>query len=594
MSNIHADRIAALRQAMKEAGIQAAIFPQTDPHQSEYIADHWQVRRFLSGFTGSAGTLVVTPTDALLWVDSRYFLQAASQLQGSGIRMMKDLLPDSVSIPDYLVANLVKGAVVGINGWLFSATAAESMKATLAAHDIHLVNDFDPVDALWPDRPSLPADPVFIHDVRYAGLSAAEKISSALADANASLASSIFVSALDEIAWCLNIRSTDVHRNPVATAFLYLSPDASTLFINPDKLSPEVLAHLADARVDVAPYDSVLTFLSSLPADARVLADFNTTASIVISTLASRAVNAPSPLAMLKGVKNEVEQQGFRQAMIRDGVALVRSFMEIEQRVATGKRITEIGVADILTHYRSQQDLCFDDSFDTICGYAAHGAIVHYSATPDTDATLAPDRLLLVDSGAQYFDGTTDITRTISLGNPTDLQRRDFTLVLKGNIALDMAVFPVGTRGIQIDILAHQFLWKAGLNYFHGTGHGVGHFLNVHEGPHTVRNNGNMVPLRPGMILTDEPGLYREGLHGVRCENMLLIVPAFTTEFGEFYRFETLTLFPFDRQLIDLSLLTPDERQWIDNYHAVVFDRLSPHLDDEEKAWLAAATAPLA
>ncbi|MDE6268320.1 MAG: aminopeptidase P family protein, partial [Muribaculaceae bacterium] len=450
------------------------------------------------------------------------------------------------------------------------------------------------VDTLWSDRPALPADPVFIHDVRFAGLSAAEKISSALADANASLASSIFVSALDEIAWCLNIRSTDVRRNPVATAFLYLSPSSSTLFINPDKLSPEVTAHLAEARVDVAPYDSVLPFLSALPADARVLADFNTTASIVISTLASRAVNAPSPLAMLKGVKNEVEQQGFRQAMIRDGVALVRSFMEIEQRVATGKHITEIGVADILTHYRSQQDLCFDDSFDTICGYADHGAIVHYSATPETDATLAPDGLLLVDSGAQYFDGTTDITRTISLGNPTDLQRRDFTLVLKGNIALDMAVFPVGTRGIQIDILAHQFLWKAGLNYFHGTGHGVGHFLNVHEGPHTVRNNGNMVPLRPGMILTDEPGLYREGLHGVRCENMLLIVPAFTTEFGEFYRFETLTLFPFDRRLIDLSLLTPDERRWIDNYHAVVFQRLSPHLDDEEKAWLAAATAPLA
>lgn len=594
MSNIYAQRVNDVRAAMKAAGIQAAIFPQTDPHQSEYIADHWQVRRFLSGFTGSAGTLVITATDALLWVDSRYFLQAAAQLQGSGIRMMKDLLPDTVSIPDFLISNLVKGATVGINGWLFSAAAAESLKQALALHDIRLVNDFDPVDSLWPDRPSLPPDPVFIHDVKYAGLTASEKISSALADANASLASSIFVSALDEIAWCLNIRSTDVKCNPVATAFLYLSPSSSVLFIDSVKLTPEVIAHLAEARVDVAPYSSVLSFLASLPDDARVLADFNSTASIVISTLADRAVNAPSPLAMLKGVKNSVEQQGFRDAMVRDGVALVRSFMEIEQRVTSGSRITEMGVADILTHYRSQQPLCFDDSFDTICGYAAHGAIVHYSATPETDATLAPDGLLLIDSGAQYLDGTTDITRTFSLGNPTDLQRRDFTLVLKGNIALDMAIFPVGTRGIQIDILAHQFLWKAGLNYFHGTGHGVGHFLNVHEGPHTVRNNGNMVPLRPGMILTDEPGLYREGMHGVRCENMLLIVPAFTTEFGEFYRFETLTLFPFDRRLIDLSLLTPDERQWIDNYHAVVFDRLSPHLSPDERQWLADATAPLA
>lgn len=588
-------RLALLRQAMKDAGAQATVIPQTDPHQGEYLAAHWQFRRWLSGFTGSAGSLVVTSSEALLWTDSRYFLQAAEQLEGTGIKLMKDGLPDTPSITAYLTRVLLPGDTVAIDGALFSITDTANLRDLLGKHDISLLTTFSPADTIWTSRPPLPADPVFIHDVRYAGESAADKISRVIAQAASQGASALFISALDEIAWILNIRSSDVPCNPVATSFLYLSPAASTLFIDDVKLTPAVRAHLAECKVAVAPYSSVYSFLAALPSSARVLVEPQRTSGKVLDTLSLRALPGASPVAMLKAVKNSVQIQGIRKSMEIDGAALVASFMEIERRMAENLPLTELDVADILTRFRSQQPGYFDASFETIAGYGPHGAIVHYSATPESSSVIRPEGLLLVDSGAQYLTGTTDITRTIAMGTPTDQERHDFTLVMKGHISLATAIFPEGTRGAQLDVLARRFLWNEGLTYLHGTGHGVGHFLNVHEGPQSIRLNDVPATLRPGMLTSNEPGLYRAGLHGIRCENLVLCVPAFSNpEFGNFYRFETMTLFPFDRALFDLSIMTPEEINWVNAYHEQVYTRLLPLLTPEQATWLRARTLPLA
>ena len=585
-----AKRLAALRDAMRQADVAAIIIPQTDPHQSEYLADHWQARRHFSGFTGSAGSLVATADNALLWTDSRYFIQAASQLDGTGIELMKDGLPDTPDIISYLTRNISPGATVGIDGWLFSTDAVAAMNASLTAKGLKLRTDFDPVDALWPDRPALPQAPIFVHDIKYAGRSAADKIADILAKTDAD---GVFVSALDEIAWTLNIRSRDVQCNPVATAYLYISGDGSVLLTDPAKVTPETAAHLQANGVKVAPYSTVGDFIASLPSNATVLAEPAKTSHAVATALGGRMVKGASPIAMFKACKNNAQIRGTRSAMERDGVAMVKALMEIERMMQAGEMLTEMGIAALLTRLRSEGELYFDDSFDTIAGFREHGAIVHYSATPDTDATLSPDGLLLIDSGAQYLDGTTDITRTISLGNPTELQRHDFTLVMKGHIALASMVFPAGTTGHQLDAIARQFLWKEGLSYLHGTGHGVGHFLNVHEGPQSVRLNHVPTPLTTGMITSNEPGLYREGIHGIRCENLVLTIPAMTTDFGKFLQFETLTLCPFDLSLFDLSLMSDTEIEWVNSYHATVRERLTPMLTPGQAQWLADKTAPL-
>ncbi len=588
-----AERIEALRAQMKEAGIAATVIPQTDPHLSEYLADHWQVRRWLSGFTGSAGSLVVTMNEALLWADSRYWLQGAQQLEGTEIKLMKDGLPDTPSIIDWLCSTLKKSDTVGVNGMVFSVAECESMSAALNRCGISLNVDFDVIDRIWSDRPGMPADKVFMHDEKYAGEASGSKLGKILDNVKAQDADAVFISDLAEIAWALNIRSRDVESNPVVTSFLYISPDGSTLFVDEAKLTPEVSAYLAANGVAVAPYGSAMTFLAALPASVRVLINPVQSAAAFTPALGARMVKGGSPVAILKGCKNDVQIAGIREAMIRDGVALVKSFMEIERTVSEGGHLTEMGVADILTRYRSEQDLYFDQSFDTIAGFGPHGAIVHYSANPSTDVALRPDNLLLVDSGASYLDGTTDITRTITLGNPTNAQRHDFTLVMKGHISLAEAIYPVGTRGAQLDVLARINLWKEGLSYLHGTGHGVGHFLNVHEGPQSIRLNENPTPLMVGMITSNEPGLYRDGAYGIRCENLVLTVPAFSTEFGDFLRFETLTLFPFDLQLFDTAIMTPGEVDWVNRYHTMVYDRLSPRLDDAERQWLREKTRPL-
>lgn len=593
MKKIIDARLTALRTSMKDARIDATIIPQTDPHHSEYIADHWQVRRWLSGFTGSAGSLVVTADKALLWTDSRYFLQAAQQLEGTGIELMKEGLPATPSISAYLTGELPQGAVVGIDGNLFSVSEAADLRSALGKHHMNLDTHFDVIDSIWEDRPDLPDAPVFIHEVKYSGEEASSKIEKILAATATQGASSILVSALDEIAWILNIRSRDVNCNPVATAFLYLSAKGSTLFIKEEKLTDDIVRYLADNGVKTAPYASLHTFLAALPADATVLVEAPRTSQTVVDTLGARAVAGASPVPMLKAIKNDVQIAGIRSAMEHDGAALVAAFMEIERMMREGETLTELAVSEILTRYRSRQPHYFDESFETIAGYGPHGAIVHYSATEESSSTVENHGLLLIDSGAQYLTGTTDITRTICMGTPTPEERRDFTLVMKGHIALGTAIFPEGTCGMQLDTLARQFLWKEGLSYLHGTGHGVGHFLNVHEGPQSIRLNYMPAPLTPGMLTSNEPGLYRTGVHGIRCENLVLTVPAFTTEFGNFYRFETMTLFPFDRALFDTAIMTAEEIAWVNGYHAMVFDRLSPLLDGDQAAWLREKTLPL-
>ncbi|MDE6436851.1 MAG: aminopeptidase P family protein [Muribaculaceae bacterium] len=595
MEHLYPERLGALRAEMKAAGIDAVVIPQADPHLSEYLAPHWQVRRWLSGFTGSAGDLVVTASEARLWTDSRYFLQAADQLRGSGIELMKDGLATTPSITDFL-CTLPAGATVGVDGMLFPAGNLARMDAALAAKGIRLISDFDVIDTIWKDRPALPDGKIFIHDAKYAGQAAAAKIEEILAGARNAGAEAVLISALDDIAWTLNIRSNDVKHTPVATSYLYLSADRKVLFISPAKLSPETVSYLAEQGVSTADYTDVKAFIAELPAELRIMVETARTAGGVLALLGKRAVVADYSVASrLKAVKNDTQIAGIRAAMVRDGAALVRSFMEIEERLAEGIATTEVDIAEILRRHRSASPLFFDESFGTIAGYGPHGAIVHYEATAATSSTLRPEGLLLIDSGAQYLDGTTDITRTICLGTPTDMERRDFTLVMKGHIALGTMIFPDDTCGAQLDAIARQFLWKNGLSYLHGTGHGVGHFLGVHEGPQSIRLNYVPTVLVPGMVTSNEPGVYREGIHGIRCENLVLTRKEMTTDFGTFLSFETLTLCPFDRALFDLSIMTPDEIKWVNDYHATVRERLMPALaTDAERAWLIAHTEPLA
>lgn len=597
MKDIHSERIGALRRRMAAEGLDAVIIPQADPHMSEYIASRWQARRWFSGFTGSAGDLLVSADEALLWTDSRYFLQAAGQLDGTGITLMKDGLASTPSITEYILARQDRIKAVGIDAMMFSINAVDALREALAAEGISLRTDFDPVMGLWTDRPTLPDGKLFLHKEEYAGASAASKLELMRGAARAAKAGALLFSALDEVAWLLNIRSNDVTHNPVAIGYLYVDASENgraVFFVNPAKRTPEVDGYLAAQGVDIRPYDSLSDFLSALPASTKVMVEAARTTGAIRDILGTRAILAGhSPAAMPKACKNSVQIEGIRRAMVRDGIAMCRSLMEIENRVAAGIETTEIDVDSILHRHRAASPAFFDESFGTIAGYGPHGAIVHYEATPDTNAILAPHGLLLIDSGAQYPDATTDITRTICLGEPTPQERHDFTLVMKGHIALASMIFPDGTRGAQLDAIARQYLWHEGLSYLHGTGHGVGHFLSCHEGPHSIRLNYVDTPLQPGMITSDEPGLYREGIHGIRCENLVLCVPAMQTEFGRFLKFETLTLCPFEPALFDTSIMSDEEIQWVNGYHARVRELLAPGLDGATAAWLAEKTRPL-
>ncbi len=586
-------RISALRDRMRDAGLDAVIIPHSDPHQSEYMSPHWHLREFFSGFSGSAGTLVITLDDALLWTDSRYFLQAADQLEGSTVRLMKDGLPQTPSINEYLTSTLNSSATIGVDALTFSVAALAKLKSDLDDAGIALSIDFHPADGIWTDRPPLPDSKAFIHDTKYSGEEASSKIARILNDVKLTGADSTFISALDEIAWLLNIRGNDVIYNPVVTSFLYLADAGSTLFIENVKIDDATKKHLTALGIATMPYNRALEFLEKLPSDAKVLVDPATSPAIIPLKLAQRMVEGTSPIKLPKAIRNDVQISGIREAMVRDGVALTNAFIDIEQRLANDETLTELDVCHIITLHRSRQPLYFDDSFGTIAGYKEHGAIVHYEPDETSDAVISASGLLLIDSGAQYLDGTTDITRTISLGDPTPEERHDFTLVLMGHIDLADAQFPEGARGAQLDVLARRYLWHEGKTFLHGTGHGVGHFLNVHEGPQSIRLQENPIALQPGMLTSNEPGLYIAGKYGIRSENLILTVPGVTTDEGNFLRFETVTLFPFDTKLVDAEMMSEPQIKWLNDYHKRVYDTLSPHLSQEASQWLARKTQPI-
>lgn len=587
------ERIGRLRQCLREQSLSAFIIPSTDPHSGEYVPDHWKTREWVSGFTGSAGTAVITLEDAALWTDSRYFLQAADQLDGTGIRLMKDRLPDTPSIPEWLGQSLSPGAMVGVDGWVNTIGETQALREALAREGLTLRTDYDPVTRLWDDRPALPGTPVSIHPLEYAGVACHEKLAAIREKLLARGADGILLSTLDDIAWTLNLRGNDVHCNPVFVSYLLIISQESILYVRAEKLTTEVKAYLAQEGVNTEDYDDLQEDLRDYPYATLSLDPGRTNEAVrqAVNPL-TKVLLEESPVPLMKAVKNEAEIRGFHAAMLRDGVAMVKFLKWLEEAVPQGNE-TEMSIDRKLYECRAEQPLFRGISFDTIAGYKEHAAIVHYEATPETDKPLAPEGLLLLDSGAQYADGTTDITRTIALGETTDDERRDYTLVLKGHIGLTRACFPQGTCGTQLDVLARQAMWREGANFLHGTGHGVGAYLNVHEGPHQIRMNHVPTPLRPGMTVTDEPGIYRAGRYGIRTENTLLVVPYRETEFGTFYTFEPLTLCPIDTRPIVRSMLTAEETEWLNAYHRMVYDRLSPLLDEEHRAWLESKTKQL-
>lgn len=585
------NRLAALRDFMRRHKLSAFIVPGTDPHSSEYVPEHWETRKWISGFTGSAGTVVITSDKAGLWTDSRYFLQAAEQLADSGISLFKDRLPETPSIVDWLGSVLHKGDKVGIDGGVNSYQEARELQKDLEKKHLHLTITSDPFKELWTDRPGLPKNEVFIHGLKYAGVCCKDKIMQILEAGHKNGCSGILISALDEIAWTLNLRGNDVHCNPVFVSYLLITDEGTTLYIIEDKLSAEVKRYLAENEIDVKPYRQIEDDLKDFSGKLQLSTNIN--AAIYAAASKNTEVETHiSPVLLLKAVKNKTEIEGFHHAMERDGIAMVKFLRWLKATVPTENE-TEVSIDKKLYEFRAEQECFKGISFDTIAGYKEHGAIVHYEATPETDIPLKPEGLLLLDSGAQYSDGTTDITRTIVLGPLTEEEKTDYTLVLKGFIQLSMAQFPHGTCGTQLDVLARLPMWKTGINYLHGTGHGVGCFLNVHEGPHQFRMNHMPALLVPGMTVTNEPGIYKTGRHGIRTENTMLIVPAQETEFGTYYKFEALTLCPIDKEAILPEMLSDEEINWFNRYHETVYRRLSPKLDKEECDWLKEVTSPL-
>lgn len=583
------ERITLLRQAMGEANTQACIIPSTDPHIGEYIPAHWKTREWISGFTGSAGTVVITSDRAGLWTDSRYFIQAEEELQGSGITLFKMGLEQTPHPLEWIRNQLSEGETVGIEGRVYSAHEAISLIRFFSQYQIKVKSDFAPYDQLWKDRPAIPNYKAFLLPENFTGENTVSKVNRIMAEIGKQGCNATILASLDMIAWVFNLRGKDIDYNPVVISYAILSQQETVLFINPDKLNSEIRGYLQEQGVVLAEYDKIYTYVNQLSAGTTLLIapqKINYQLYGVIPKDCRTIEVEIHPVDSFKSIKNPTEVKGFYSAMQKDGVAWVQFLMWMKKELKENKPLTELSISDKLKELRSEQAFFFCESFSTIAGYGPHGAIVHYSASTETNATIRPEGLLLIDSGAQYFDGTTDITRTISVGPVTDEMKKDFTRILKGNIQLSKAKFPKGTIGMQLDILARQFIWEEGQNFLHGTGHGIGHFLNVHEGPQSIRMNYNPVAIVPGMVTSNEPGLYKAGKYGIRIENLLLTIPYQTNEFGEFYAFETLTLCPIDLYLIDWDLMTPEETQWLDSYHQTVYEQLSPSLGDHEKEWL--------
>lgn len=586
-------RIDVLRTWMKENGLSAFIFPSTDPHSGEYVPDYWMARQWISGFNGSAGTAVVTLTDAALWTDSRYFLAATEQLEGTGFQLMKQGLSETPCIAEWLGSTLDEGETVGMDGWVNTITSVMDMEAELEEYGLELNTDLDPTESLWEGRPELPDSPIEIHPIELAGESAQSKIKRVREKLEENGCEALMVSQLDEIAWLLNLRGKDVHCNPVFVSYVIVKQDECTLYINPKKVTAPVAEYLKKEGVSIKNYDSIADDLENYEGE-NIMMDYNTSNNQLWALLPSVVIlNEKSPIAPMKAVKNEAEIRGYRSAMLKDGIAMVKFLRWLKPAVEAGGQ-TEMSIDQKLTSLRAEQPLYRDISFDTIAGYGPHGAIVHYEATPETDIPLEPHGLLLLDSGAQYQDGTTDITRTIALGPLTEEERHDYTLVLRGHIRLAMVKFPAGSSGTQMDICARYAMWQEGINYLHGTGHGVGSFLNVHEGPHQFRMNYMPAPFVANMTVTNEPGIYKTGKHGCRTENTMLVTHYMDGEFGEFLQLEPLTLCPIDTTPINLNEMQQDEIDYLNWYHGWVRETLLPHLDDEaDKEWLIEATKTL-
>lgn len=590
-------RLEKLREVMRREHLSAFIFPSTDAHQSEYVADHWQGRAWISGFNGSAGTAVVTMYSAALWTDSRYFIAAEEQLRDTEFQLMKLKVEGTPTISDWIASELSQNEdecrEVGLDGMVNSYNDTMALISDLRkAGGITVRTNFDPLEQIWMNRPAIPENPVEIQSLNFAGETVDDKIQRIRKALREHHADGILVSALDDIAWTLNLRGTDVHCNPVFVSYLLISSDQVSLFVNPKKISSEVKAYLDEHGISLFDYNQVEEGLESY-ADYNILLDGDETSFCLWKSVkCQEIIAAKSPIPVMKAVKNATEIEGYHRAMLRDGVAMVKFLKWLKPAVEAGGQ-TEMSIDKKLTSLRAEQNLFRDISFDTIAGYQAHGAIVHYEATPETDAPLLPEGLILIDSGAQYQDGTTDITRTIALGPVTEEMKHVYTLVLKGHIQLELAKFPDGASGTQIDALSRECMWREGYNFLHGTGHGVGSYLNVHEGPHQIRMEWKPTPLRAGMTVTDEPGLYLKGKFGVRIENTLLIKDFVETTFGKFLQMESLTLCPIDTAPIDVDMLLLEEVEWLNAYHREVFEKLSPYLEDEEVGWLAEATKPL-
>lgn len=582
------ERVSAIRQFMEEKQLDLFIVPSTDAHLSEYPPKHWESRKWISGFTGSAGTAVVTKDKAGVWTDSRYFLQAADELKDTGFELFKMGQPGTPDMTDWVIEQAGNGGTVGIDGLAYAASDAKTLKAKLDAKGIRLETSLDPFAAIWKERPEIPTNKAFTLPDTVAGESVTNKIKRINAELKKVDADGLIIVTLDAVAWTFNLRGNDVDYNPVTVAYAYVSEKETVLFIDPEKLTDEIAGAYKKQGIKITDYNDIFEYVAGLPENSTVCITGSKINYRLLQTISAscKIVDIPSPVDLMKSVKNATELKGFRNAMIKDGVALVKFYMWLEKAVPAGE-VTEVTVEEKLCEYRSQQDLFVGESFGTIAGYAGNGAVIHYHASPETCLQVQPEGILLIDSGAQYKDGTTDITRTVTVGKLSRQMKKDYTLVLKGHIALATAIFPEGTRGSQLDILARKALWENELTYWHGTGHGIGHFLNVHEGPQNIRLEENPTQLKPGMVTSNEPGVYRANQYGIRIEN-LIVTQEYkkTKEFGTFYNFETITLCPIDTKPIVKKLLTKEEIKWFNNYHKMVFRKLKKYLNKEETAWL--------
>ncbi|HEY8363788.1 MAG TPA: aminopeptidase P family protein [Tissierellaceae bacterium] len=581
------ERVKNLRRLMQKRGITAYIVVTSDPHQSEYVADHYKTRVWISGFTGSAGTVVITQDEAILWTDGRYFIQAEKELHGSEYKLFKIGIPGFPSYTEWLKENLKEGDTIGFDGRVFSQSQVEKLENEFSERNIKFIDEYDLVGELWKDRPSIPKEKAFVLDIKYAGKSVEEKIDEVRKEMEKENADYFVLGSLDDIAWLYNIRGGDVEYNPVVISYAVVSKDKAYLFIDRDKVTGEVEEFLKDNGVEIRGYEDIIDFLKSINKNSKVLLEKERINRWVYKSIPKecKIIDKTNVTTILKGIKNPTEIENQKKAYIKDGVALVKFFHWLDKNVDKIE-ITEISAEEKLLEFRKEQEGFIEPSFGTISAYMANAAMAHYSASEDSNAVIKPEGLYLVDSGGQYFEGTTDITRTVAVGPVTEEQKRDFTLTLKGHINLASARFPYGSTGSNIDALARYPLWQEGIDYKHGTGHGVGYLLNVHEGPHRISTIPNSVVLEKGMVVSIEPGVYKEGKHGIRIENIVVVDEDIKTDSGQFMKFEMLSFVPIDLNCIDVTLLTEKEKEWLNNYHKDVYEKLSPYLNDEERAWL--------